>query len=182
MRFVRRSTQLFATLVVLAVGVLLILEITDVIGRRWRIDTADFVGRMLDPDYTDWVLALGGAALGLVAVGLIAAQIAPAPKGTSRMLEVDSADDGDTHLAGRAALRAVEHELRTIDGVTGATAVMPTMKRIHATVRVDDRCDISDVETQARAVLDTPFWINLGLPDIAIAITAEFDRRPPRVR
>ncbi len=98
------------------------------------------------------------------------------------MLEVGNDHDGATHLTGRAAMRAVEHELAGIEGVTKTTAVMPTAKKLHATVRVDDRCDLEAVEIEARERLDTPFWINLGIPDIAIDITVEFDPRPPRVR
>jgi hypothetical protein len=182
MTTVRRLTQLTTIIAILATGVLLIVEIVGGIDSTWRERTADALRSLADPDLPDWALALLGLGLGLAAIVLIASQLAPEPKGRSRMFEVSKFDDGETRLAGRAALRSVEHELAGIDGVTGATAVMPRPKRIHATVRADDRCNLDDVITEARRRLDTPFWINLGLPDIAVEITAEFDPRPPRVR
>lgn len=182
MTLIRRSTQFALITVVVAIGVLLALEVTDVTGSAWRNDLADATRSVLAPDIEKWGLALLGATMGIGSIILIAAQLAPAPRGNSRMFEVGKNDDGTTRLTGRAALRAVEHELRQIEGVTSATAVMPKAKRIDATVRVDDRCDLAAIETQARMVLDTPFWIDLGLPDIGVTITAEFDPRPPRVR
>lgn len=182
MTLLRRTPQLAFIGAALAVAGLLIAELVDAIGRQWRVELADGFRSTAFPDVADWALALMGAGLGVVSIVLIAAQLAPEPKGRSRMLEVSQFDDGTTRLAGRAALRAVEHELKTIEGVTGATAVMPGTKRIHATIRADDRCNLDDVTSEARRRLDTPFWINLGLPDIAIHITAEFDPRPPRVR
>jgi hypothetical protein len=182
MSTLRRLAQLAVVTAIVAVGVLLILDVTDVIVPRWRSEIADALRTLADPDLADWALALAGVALGLAAIVLIAAQLAPAPKGRSRMFEVSRFDDGRTRLAGRAALRAVEHELAAIDGVTAATAVMPRPKKVHATIRADDRCNLDDVVAEARRRLDTPFWIDLGLPDIAVEITAEFDPRPPRVR
>ena len=182
MTTLRRLTQLVTIVAITAIGLLMILEITDAIGPRWRVRLADTLRSLANPDLTDWALALLGVALGLLAIVLIAAQLAPEPKGRSRMFEVSRFDDGSTRIAGRAALRAVEHELATIEGVTRVTAVMPTPKRVHATVRADDRCNLETVVAQARDRLGTPFWINLGLADIAIEITAEFDPRPPRVR
>ena len=182
MTLIRRTTQLALIAAVLAVGVFLALEASDVDGNTWRANVADTLRTLLAPDRARWQLALAGAAVAIVGIVLIAAQLAPTRKGNSRMLEVGSHDDGATRLTGRATLRAVEYELRQIEGVTGATAVMPSAKKIHATARVDDRCDIADIEAQARDRLDTGFWINLGVPDVAIAITVEFDPRPPRVR
>lgn len=182
MTTLRRLTQLATIVAITATGVLLILEIVGAIGATWRTWLADALRSTADPDLPDWALALLGLALGLGAVVLIAAQLAPEPKGRSRMFEVSRFDDGSTRIAGRAALRAIEHELAEIEGVTGATAVMPTPKQVHATIRADDRCNLETVVAEARDRLGAPFWINLGLADIAIEITAEFDPRPPRVR
>ena len=182
MTFLRRSPQLLFIGATLTVAVLLIAELVDAIGGRWRLDLADGLQSAAFPGVADWALALMGSGLAAVSIVLIAAQLSPEPKGRSRMLEVSQFDDGATRLAGRAALRAVEHELESIEGVTAASAVMPAKKRIHAIIRADDRCNLDDVVAEARKRLDTPFWINLGLPDIAIHITAEFDPRPPRVR
>ncbi|BAN03588.1 Asp23/Gls24 family envelope stress response protein [Ilumatobacter coccineus] len=182
MTLIRRATQLAFIAAVTALGVFLALEATEVDGDTWRANLADTTRNLFAPDRAAWQIALIGAALAIGGIILIAAQLAPARKGTSRMLEVGSNEDGATHLTGRATLRSVEHELRQIEGVTGSAAVMPTAKKIHATIRVDDRCDLADIETQAHERLDTGFWINLGVPDIAIAITVEFDPRPPRVR
>jgi hypothetical protein len=182
MTFIRRFTQLLAIVAVTTVGTLLVLEITDVTGNHWRDDVAAATRSTFAPGLDEWVLALLGLVAAAGAILLISAQMAPAPRGKSRMLEVGSNEDGSTHMTGRATLRAVEHELGTIEGVTGATATMPKPKSIHAVVRIDDRSNVSDIEERARALLDTPFWIDLGLPDIAVLITAEFDPRPPRVR
>jgi hypothetical protein len=182
MTLLRRTTQLALIAAVVAVGTFLILEVTDVIGNRWRTDLADGIRNVFAPSIASWELALLGAATAVIGITAIAAQLAPSPKGTARMLEVTHNDDGATRITGRATLRAVEHELRTIVGVTAATATMRKPKQINAVVRIDDRCNLVDVEQQARTLLDTPFWLNLGLPDIAITITVEFDPKPPRVR
>lgn len=182
MTLLRRTTQILMIAAVIALGTLLVLEITDVTANSWRSDLADGTRRTFDPDLADWALAPLGVLIGLAGVVLIAAQLAPVPKGTSRMLEVGQHDDGATHLRGRAALRAVEHELEQIVGVTGATASMPKRHKVHAIVRIDDRSNLATIENEARTRLDTPFWIDLGLADVAIEITAEFDPRPPRVR
>lgn len=182
MTLLRRTSQLALIAGVLALGVFLALEASDVDGNTWRTNLAEATRALFSPGHARWQLALTGAALAVVGIMMIAAQLAPARKGTSRMLEVGDNDDGATHLTGRAALRSVEHELRQIEGVTAATAVMPTPKKVHATIRVDDRCDVADIETRAHERLGTEFWINLGLPDLSIAFTVEFDPRPPRVR
>ena len=182
MTLVRRTTQLALIAAVGALGIFLALEASNLDGNTWRTNLADAIRNVFAPEHSRWQLALVGAGLALAAIILIAAQLAPARKGISRMLEVGNDHDGATHLTGRAAMRAVEHELAGIEGVTKTTAVMPTAKKLHATVRVDDRCDLEAVEIEARERLDTPFWINLGIPDIAIDITVEFDPRPPRVR
>ena len=182
MTLIRRTTQLAAIVAIATLGVFLGLEASDVDGNTWRANLADALRNLFAPEHARWQLSLVGAAVAVAGVILIAAQLAPARRGISRMLEVDKNHDGATRLTGRAAMRSVEHELAGIEGVTKTTAVMPTAKRMHATVRVDDRCDLADVEHQARQRLDTPFWINLGIPDIALDITVEFDPRPPRVR
>jgi len=182
MTLIRRTTQLATIAAIAAVGVFLALEITGVDGNTWRTNLADALRNVFAPEHARWQLSLVGALLAVVAVTLIAAQLAPDRRGISRMLEVGKDHDGATHLTGRAAMRSVEHELATIEGVTKTTAVMPTAKKMHATIRVDDRCDLVSVENEARKRLDTPFWINLGIADVAIDITVEFDPRPPRVR
>ena len=182
MTLIRRTTQLATIAAVTALGVFLVLEITDVDGNAWRTNLADALGKVFAPEHARWQLALVGAAVALASITLIAAQLAPDRRGISRMLEVGKDHDGATHLTGRAAMRSVEHELAGIVGVTKTTAVMPTAKKMHATIRVDDRCDLAAVENEARERLDTPFWINLGLADVAIDFTVEFDPRPPRVR
>ena len=182
MTILRRTTQLVIAVGALGMGVLLLLEVTGVIGGRWRSWAADAYRTSLAPESATWQLVLAGIGLAVVAVVCIAAQLVPTPKGNSRMLEAGSSHDGVTNVAGRAALRAVEYELRQIDGVTASSAVMPSAKKIHAVVRVDDRADLESVENEARRRLDTPFWIDLGLPDVAVALTAEFDPKPPRVR
>lgn len=182
MTFLRRLSQLAVVAAIIAGSTMVILELVGAISSGWRGEVADAVRSVADPDVDDWALALLGAMIALIGIVLIAAQLAPEPKGRARMLEVSSFDDGETRLAGRAALHAVEYELSTIEGVTGATAVMPTKRVIHATIRADDRCNLEEVVAEARRRLDTPFWIDLGLPDIAIELTAEFDPRPPRVR
>lgn len=176
MTLIRRTTQIVIIGAIVAIGVLLVLEVTDVTASSWRSDLADGTRSTLDPDLANWALAPLGVLIGLVGIALIAAQLAPTPKGNSRMLEVGKHDDGATHLSGRAALRSVEHELESIVGVTGATASMPKEKKIHAIVRIDDRSDLTTIENEARGRLDTPFWIDLGLADVAVEITAEFDQ------
>ena len=65
-----------------AVGVLLILDVTGVIGDGWRLSLADAIGTAAFPSWAAWVSALVGVALAVVGVILIAGQLAPPKKGS----------------------------------------------------------------------------------------------------
>ena len=181
MTVIRRLSQLAGAAAVGAVGVLLILEGVDAIGGGWRRDLADALATVAFPTVSLWVIALAGFGLALVGVVLVAAQLAPPRKGVNRMHNVYRGDDGETRIAGRAAISAARHELEQIEGVEGVSARVQR-KQLTVEVEVDDRADLVAIESEARSRLGHEFWINLGLADFALNLLIVHHPKPPRVR
>ncbi|MGI8795538.1 MAG: DUF6286 domain-containing protein [Acidimicrobiia bacterium] len=165
MTALRRAGQVVGILVVVALGVVLVLEATDVIRATWRRQIADGFDDAALPEVADWAIGLVGAGLALLGVMLVLAQLTPAKRGLRKMHEVHHTDDGDTHIRGRAVIHAVRHVLEGIDGVVAVDARW-TGKRVNVELRVDDVANVAAVEAQAREELGHGFWINLGLADV----------------
>lgn len=182
MTVLRRVSQMVAWAAIATVGVLLVLETTDVIGGQWRHDVAEAVAEVANPTWPEWASALIGLALAVLGVLLIAAQLAPPRRGLTRMLEVHSTDNGETIIRGRAALRAVRHIVSAIEGIIDVDARLIGEKKVQVEIKVDDRTDLEDLETHVRERLDSPFWIDLGLADLAVNLLITHHPRPPRVR
>ncbi len=181
MTALRRASQLVGIAAIATVGVFLILEATEIISGEWRRDLGDLLDSAVFPTWGLWLSALVGAALAVVGVGTIAAQLAPPKKGLNTVHEVNSAHDGDTSIRGRAAIGAVRHELSGIAGIVDVDARV-SRKTMHVTIQIDDRANLADVENDARARLGHEFWINLGLADFAVNLLVAHHPKPPRVR
>lgn len=179
MTALRRVAQVVAILVVVALGVMLVLEATDAIGVTWRSEMAEGFGDAALPELADWATGLIGAGLALLGLMLVLAQLMPAKRGVRRMHEVHRTDNGDTHLRGRAVIHAVRHVLEGIDGVAAVDARWAG-KRVNAEVQVDDAANIAAVEKHAREALGHGFWINLGLADVGFNLLVTHRRREPR--
>ncbi len=181
MTLLRRTTSLLGVAAAGAVGLLLVLEITGIIGSEWRNRLADFIGTAAFPSWSLWISGLVGAGLALLGLALVAAQLAPPRKGLTRLFEVYRAADGETRIRGRAAIRAARHETETIEGVLGVDGRIRS-KRLHLTLRIDDRVNLADVENEARERLDHEFWIDLGLADFGVNLLVTHHPNPPRTR
>ncbi|MCA1705970.1 MAG: alkaline shock response membrane anchor protein AmaP [Actinobacteria bacterium] len=179
MTALRRAGQVVGILVIMALGTVLMLEGTDVIGATWRREIADGFDDGALPELADWATALVGAGLALTGVLLLLAQLMPPKRGVRKMHEVHHTDDGDTHIRGRAVIHAVRHVLEEIDGVAAVDARWAG-KRVNAEVQVDDSANVAAVEGQARAALGHGFWINLGLADVGFNLLMTHKAaRPP---
>ena len=128
---------------------LLVLEITGAIGSEWRHRLGDAIDTAAFPTWSLWISGLVGAGVALVGLVLVVAQLAPARKGLTRTFEVYRAADGETRIRGRAAIHAARHEAETIEGVLGVDGRIRS-KRLHLTLRIDDRINLADVENEAR--------------------------------
>lgn len=181
MTLLRRASQLVGVAALGLVAVFLVLEMTDVVGSRWRRELADGFEEAAFPSWNLWLSGLVGAGLAIVGVMLVAAQIAPPKKGLNSMHEVYKGPDGDTRLRGRAAIRAARHELESIEGVVDVDTRLDG-KSMRVEVEVDDRADLLAIEEEARTRLDHEFWINLGLADFAVDLFVTHHPNPPRVR
>ncbi len=181
MTLLRRATLAVGVVALGFVAAFLILEVTDVVGNRWRRELADGFEEAAFPSWSLWVSGLVGAGLAIVGVMLVAAQIAPAKKGLSSMHEVYKGPDGDTRLRGRAAIRAARHEVASIDGVVEVDTRLDG-KRMRIELQVDDRADLLKIEEEARTRLGHEFWINLGLADFTVDLYVTHHPKPPRVR
>ena len=181
MSALRRGSQLLGIAIIAALGVALVLEGTEVTGGSWRRELGILVEDAAVPSWGLWVSALIGAGLAVIGVAVIAANLAPPKKGLNTVHEVHSAQDGNTSIRGRAAVGAVRHELGGIDGVVDVDARVGR-KTMHVELQIDDRSNLADVESDARARLGHEFWINLGLADFAVDLLVTHHPKPPRVR
>ncbi len=181
MTLLRRASHAVGVVALGLVAVFLVLEVTDVVGDRWRQELADSFEEAAFPSWSLWASALVGAGLAIVGIMLVAAQLAPPKKGLSSMHEVYKGPDGDTRLRGRAAIRAARHELESIDGVVEVDARLDG-KRMRVDLQIDDRADLLEIESAARERLGHEFWINLGLADFAVDLFVTHHPKPPRVR
>lgn len=181
MTAVRHLTSLTGSVAFLLLGTLLVAESTELISGRWRHELASTVERVASPSLAAWQSALIGAGLALVAVVLIAAEFMRPPKGTHIMHPVHDSGSGRTRISGRAAIHAASAALDDIDGIVDIDATI-TKTTMTLTVRVDDRCVITDIEAQVRERLDHEFWINLGLADFGVNVMITHHPKPPRVR
>ncbi|MCY3807108.1 MAG: hypothetical protein OXG91_11545 [bacterium] len=181
MTLLRRTASLGGIAAVGTVGLLLVLEITGTISSEWRNRLADFIDTAAFPTWSLWISGLVGGGLALLGLTLVVAQLAPPRKGLTRLFEVYRASDGETRIRGRAAIRAARHEVATIEGVLGADGRIRS-KRLHLTLRIDDRVNLADVENEARERLDHEFWIDLGLADFGVNLLVTHHQNPPRTR
>lgn len=177
----RRFTQALGVVALALVGTLLILEATDVITGEWRGHLADGFDDAANPTWPLWASALTGFSGALVGITMVAAQFVPEKRGFRTMHHVQSDPDGETRLAGRAAIAAVRYEIARIEGVVEVT---PTIrkKRMAVDVQVDDRANLIEIEHEARRILGHEFWIELGLADFALDLLVTHHPKPPRVR
>lgn len=181
MNQVRRLTMLVGAVALVAVGLALAAESTEIAGGRWRRTLADVVEATLDPGWVAWQSALAGAGLALVAITLVAAEFSRPSKGTRIMHNVHETSSGSTRITGKAAMSAARRQVDGIEGVVDVTATT-TKSTMTVAVQVDDRADLAAVEDQVRHRLDHEFWINLGLADFAVNVLITHHPNPPRVR
>ncbi len=177
----RRVSQLTGIAAVATIGVFLVLESTELIGGRWRQDLSDVIESAAFPSWGLWLSGVVGAALAVLGIATVAAQLAPPKKGLNTVHEVHRAHDGETSIRGRAAVAAARHELSTIEGVVAVDARI-SRKTMDVEIQIDDRANLTEVENAARDRLDHEFWINLGLADFAVNLLVTHHPKPPRVR
>lgn len=177
----RRGSYAVGLAVVAAASVYLIFEATSLAPPTWRPSLADTVEAVTFPGWALWISGVAGAGLALVGMLVAVSQIIPPKKGSRTLHNVHKGTDGNTRIAGRAAIGAARHELEQIDGVISAGARLRG-KRVDTVLVIDDRASLSDIENQARERLDHSFWIDLGLADFAVNIFVTHHSQQSRVR
>jgi hypothetical protein len=180
-RAIRRATPLIGAVALVAIGLAVGAEVTGLMDGHWRQVVADTIAAVFFPGWAAWQSALAGAGLAIVAMILIAAELTRPAKGIRIMYPVHDTSTGNTHITGKAAIRAAERHLDDIEGIVDTDASI-TKNTMNLTVRVDDRADLGAVEAQIRDRLDHEFWINLGLADFATNLLITHHPKPPRVR
>jgi hypothetical protein len=180
MRALQRATALTAWFSTLAIGVLLVLESTNLIGGSWRRSLADLADWLATPTLTRWAAALLGAGLGIVGFILLAAQLVPY-RLSARPTIVDRSPKGTTSVGAAAQRRGVLEQLHTVHGVLDAVPISHR-RRIKVQVEVADDANISDVRRQAREVLNSAVWSGLGIDPVPVdlvLVLANSPTKPP---
>jgi len=173
MRLVQRVSAWFGWAVLLGIGVLLILEVTTVIGAAWREWIGNAAVWMAQPPLASWLAALLGVALGLVALVILYAQFVPLQM-TGTRTTVQKATTGSTRVAPIVIRRAAVARLKEIDGIVDAAPFSHDKRCLSIGVWMSRDTDASKVAEEARAALGESFWSTLGVPPNRIDLTLAY--------
>jgi hypothetical protein len=172
-------TSLLGWLAITALGVLVLLEAMGVIDDSWRIETAEFVSWLADPDLSRWSAVLVGLAAGIIAIVLLIAQLVPA-KETVPSVVIDKTEAGSTLVNSATVYRQISRELEMVDGVH---SVKPEAhrKRLRFRLELADHANAGGVLAEARDAISSGVWDSLGIPPRPIDLTMTFRRTPTPV-
>lgn len=180
MRILQRASALIAWLSVLAVGVLLVLESTDLINSSWRRSVGDVADWLGSPTLARWAAALLGAGLAILAFILLASQLVPY-RLSARPTVVDKSPQGTTSVGAAAQRRGVIEQLLKLAGIQDAIPISHR-RRIKIQATLADDADVSDVRAKAREALSNEFWSSLGIDpapvDLILVLGNSSTRRP----
>ncbi len=179
MKILQRVTSFLGWLGVTALGVLVLLEAIGVIGDTWRLDTAEFVSWLVDPNMSRWSAVLLGLAAGIVAVVLLVAQLVPAKKSVPSVV-IDKTEAGSTVVSSSTVYRQISHELELVDGVYSAKPEAHR-KRLRFRLELADHANAHSVLDEARNAISSGVWDSLGIPPRPIDLAMTFRRTPTPV-
>ena len=162
MRVVQRVSGWLGWSMVAVVGVFLILEGAGVIDAGWRNAIATAIRWVAVPSVADWVAALLGAFLAVVALIVLVAQFTPARMTRATVL-VDRSAAGTTLVSPTVVRRAAVQRLKEIDSIVDATPFAHG-RRLDLHMRLEKDANAQNVEKEARAALGEEFWTMLGIP------------------
>ncbi len=169
MRVLQQVSAWLGWLMLAAVGVFLILEGIGAIDAGWRDAIATAIRWTAAPSVVDWVAALLGAALAVVALIVLIAQFAR-PRMTQATVLVDRSAAGKTLVSPIVVRRAAIQRLKEIDAVVEA-APFAHGKRLDLHIRLERGANAQNVEEEARGALGEEFWSMLGVPSQPIDLT-----------
>lgn len=179
MRVLQRTSAIVSWFSVLAVGVLLVLEATDLINNSWRRSLADAADWLVSPTLARWAAALLGAGLAILAIILVAAQLVPY-RLSARPTIVDKSPKGTTSVGAAAQRRGVIEQLLTVPGVQDAIP-LSHRRRIKIQATLADDADVADVRQKAREVLNDEFWSGLGVAPAPVDLILIMGNSPTRL-
>lgn len=177
MRTLQRISAAVSMLALLAVGLLLAAEATGIIGDAWRIELADGLAWIAEPNVDRWAAALIGVFLATTSGLIIVAQFVPYRRSSRYQYVVDAVVDGSTAVSARALQNSIDHELSELDGVVATGAIMTPRGRAEVRVEIADSANVRALDETARSGLGEEFWARLGMDQRRIDIMYEF-RRP----
>ena len=178
MRVLQRVSAALSWFALLVVGVLLVLESTDLITSSWRRSLADWADWLAAPTLSRWAAALLGAGLAILAIVLVAAQLVPF-RLSARPTIVDQSPKGTTSGGAAAQRRGVIDQLLMVPGVRDAIPVSHR-RRIKIQARLADDADVADVRQKAREVLNDEFWSGLGVDPSPVDLILVLGNSPAR--
>jgi hypothetical protein len=179
MRVLQRASAIISWFTVLAVGVLLVLESTDLISSSWRRSLADLADWLVSPSLARWSAALLGAGLALLAFILLAAQLVPY-RLSARPTIVDKSPKGTTSVGAAAQRRGVIEQLLTVPGVQDAIPISHR-RRIKIQAQLADDSHVADVRQKAREVLNDEFWSGLGIDPTPVDLILVLGNSPTKL-
>jgi hypothetical protein len=171
-RVVQRVSGWLGWSMVAAVGVFLILEGTGLIDGGWRNAIAAAIRWVAVPSVADWIAALLGAVLAVVALIVLVAQFAPARMTRATVL-VDRSAAGATRVSPSVVRRAAVQRLKDIDAIVDA-APFAHARRLDLHLRLERGANALNVEKDSRAALGEDFWTMLGVPSQPVDLTLSY--------
>ena len=179
MRLLQRASAVISWFSLLAVGVLLVLESTDLITSSWRRSLADWADWLVAPPLARWAAALLGAGLAILTFVLIAAQLVPF-RLSARPTIVDQSPKGTTSVGAAAQRRGVIEQLLKVPGVRDAIPISHG-RRIKIQAGLADDAVVADVRQKAREVLNDEFWSGLGIDPAPVDLTLVLGHSPTKL-
>lgn len=173
MRLLQRTSALVGWAVIVALGVLLVLEAAGVVGDDWRSEIASIMQAVKEPRVEQWAAALIGLSLAVLAALVVAAQLTSRRRSAKFRVIVHESDNGRTVLTSGALQSAIRSALQEVGEVKEVSAVA-TRRRVDARIVLVDGVDVLAAASECDSKLGDEFWSDLGVTPSRVDLRFEF--------
>lgn len=166
MRVVQRTSAIVSWAALAAVAVLMVMTASGVLSDQWQESVAQVVDWIANPQIEQWVAALLGGLLALIAFIVVFAQFAPSRRVVAGVT-IDQSAHGSTEVTAPIVYRAITHRLSTLEDVHTVTPI-PEPRRFKFKIDLTDSGRIDRTTAAARTALDPEFWATLGMAPMTV--------------